>query len=520
MKNILVLPNGAEIHSGAGTVNALQSVTLTQRVNGGTELTLGSACANMLEATVFTPAGGLDLPTGTEVALYWEDAGGIRKRVGLFTLEEPTHPSANRCKLRAYDRVSWLDKDLTQWLEGLDGWPYSLLAFAQQVCAACGLELINDSLPNEDWQVKAFVAKGITGRQLMQWVGQACGRFCRATPDGQIELAWYVPKQITLTPSGQWRFHTVAFEDYEVAPVEKVQIRQTEPDVGAVYGEGSNAYIISGNRLLASDSLEPLQTVAKALYEILRGVSYTPCKISLPVSDGIEAGDVISVTDRNGRAVSAYVMTKIRSGLTDILECTGFARRDCATAVNEAKVKGVNGRVLELEVSMEGVKATNRAVEGRLTAAETQISQNTAAIALRATKTEVDATNSALQKKVESQLEILSDKMTLTFDKTQQVASQVDGIQTDGVSRVTTSTGYTFDENGFTVEKSGRAMKTQITEDGMTVYKDGSGVLTANNEGVDAVNLHASTYLFLCGKSRVEAYGDNNDRIGCFWVGG
>ncbi len=518
VKNIMVLPDGTEVHSGAGTVNALQSVSLLQRVNTGTELTLGSVCANMLEATVFTPAGGLELPAGAEVALYREDEGGNRTKVGLFTLEEPTRPSANRYKIRAYDRVSWLDRDLTRWLEGLDGWPYSLIAFARLVCEACGLELADQTIPNGDWQVQQFMAKGITGRQLMQWVGQACGRFCRATPDGGIELAWYTPKEITLTPVGAHRFNAVAFEDYRVAPVDKVQIQQTESDVGAVYGEGSNAYILSGNRLLASDSLEPLQAVAKVLYEMLQGVTYTPCNVSVPATNEISAGDILSVTDRNGRTFPVYVMTKTRSGLTDTLECTGSPRRDCATAVNEAKIKGVDGKVLELEMSLEGLKVTNRGVEARLTNAETQISQNTASIALRATKTEVDAANNALQETVASQLEVLSEKMTLTFDKTEQVASQVDGIKTDGVSRVTTSTGYTFDENGFTVEKSGQVMKTQITEDGMTVYKGGSGVLTANNQGVDAVNLHASTYLFLGGKSRFENYGDS--RTGCFWVGG
>jgi hypothetical protein len=61
-------------------------------------------------------------------------------------------------------------------------------------------------------------------------------------------------------------------------------------------------------------------------------------------------------------------------------------------------------------------------------------------------------------------------------------------------------------------------MATTITEDGMVVYRDETAVLTANNEGVDAVNLHASTYLIVGGKSRFETYGDN--RTGCFWIGG
>lgn len=42
----------------------------------------------------------------------------------------------------------------------------------------------------------------------------------------------------------------------------------------------------------------------------------------------------------------------------------------------------------------------------------------------------------------------------------------------NGVSKVTTATGFTFDETGLTVEKSDSEMKTQITEDGMVVTKD------------------------------------------------
>ena len=60
-------------------------------------------------------------------------------------------------------------------------------------------------------------------------------------------------------------------------------------------------------------------------------------------------------------------------------------------------------------------------------------------------------------------------------------------------------------------------MTTQITEDGMTVYRDNTAVLIANNVGVDAVNLHATTYLIIGNNSRFEDYGEN--RTGCFWIG-
>lgn len=87
----------------------------------------------------------------------------------------------------------------------------------------------------------------------------------------------------------------------------------------------------------------------------------------------------------------------------------------------------------------------------------------------------------------------------------------------NGVSKVTTSTGFTFDEEGLTIEKSGSEMKTQITEDGMQVFRDSTAVLTADNVGVNAVNLHATTYLIIGNNSRIEDWGS---RTACFWIGG
>jgi hypothetical protein len=97
-----------------------------------------------------------------------------------------------------------------------------------------------------------------------------------------------------------------------------------------------------------------------------------------------------------------------------------------------------------------------------------------------------------------------------------EVQSQLD----NGIDKITTNTGYTFDDEGLTVSKSGSEMTTQITEDGMTVSRDNTALLTANNAGVVATNLHANTYLWIGKYSRFEDYEANGARTGCFWVGG
>jgi hypothetical protein len=88
----------------------------------------------------------------------------------------------------------------------------------------------------------------------------------------------------------------------------------------------------------------------------------------------------------------------------------------------------------------------------------------------------------------------------------------------EGAGKVVTETGYKFDANGLEVSKAGSEMTTRITDDGMKVYRDDVDVLSANNTGVDAVNLRATTYLIIGKNSRFEDYESN--RTACFWIGG
>ena len=88
-----------------------------------------------------------------------------------------------------------------------------------------------------------------------------------------------------------------------------------------------------------------------------------------------------------------------------------------------------------------------------------------------------------------------------------------------GVDKVITSTGFTFNQEGLTIKKSDVDIATNISEDGMKVSKGGEVVLTANNDGVEARNLHATTYLIIGENSRFEDY-DSGSRTGCFWIRG
>lgn len=335
LRNLIVLPDGTEVFSGLGAAHAIQNITITSSVNSGTELTIGSVCSACLEAKFFTPSANLNLAAGQEVTLYKVTDDGTRTAVGRFTLAAPERPSRNTYKIIAYDRVSWLDRDITPFLKSLDGWPYSLLTLARMVCEECLLTLVNDDLPNGDYPVNKFPASKMTARELLGYIGQLAARFCRATPEGDIEYAWYTDSGVVLRPRGDRYFNTLKYEDYQVEKIDIVQLQLADGEYGLLWPEakdGDNAYVLSGNPLITAvnDSLLPYLDVIRQ--EIAYSI-YTPCKVKLPACMDIRPGHIVRLIDRNEIILDTYVMTKIQRGQVDSLESTGSPRRDQPTVV-------------------------------------------------------------------------------------------------------------------------------------------------------------------------------------------
>lgn len=335
-RNLLVLPDGTEIMNGIDTEYAIQSFNYTASVNNGNELTPGSVFSAWIETKLFTPGGNLTLPTGQEITAYKVDEEENRTQVGLFTLRKPERPSRNTYKITAYDRVSWLDRDIVPFLKSLDGWPYSLLTLARMVCEDCLLTLVNDWIPNGNFPVNKFPASKMTARELMGYIGQLSGRFCRATPEGEIEFAWYEDSGVVLRSTGERYYNTLKYEDYQVERIDTVQVQMAEGEYGLLFPEGKetdNAYIISGNPLITviNESLKQYLEVIR--WEIGASV-YTPCRVTLPASLDIQPGHIVRIIDRDDRIIDTYVMTKTQKGQKDTLESTGSARRDSPSVVS------------------------------------------------------------------------------------------------------------------------------------------------------------------------------------------
>ena len=196
-KSILVLGDGTEIAAGDANDSAVFSLTYTATVSSTTDLCPGAACANKIEFEIWVqPGESLTITSGTQISYYRQDLStNDRTLVGTFWAVKPTRASRNTYKVYAYDAVSKLDGIQSTWLRSIqDNFPMTLWSFAQLVAQRCSLTISNTVLPrNGDYQVQAFYADNLTGRQLLSWVAEASGTFLRATPDGKLEFSWYTP---------------------------------------------------------------------------------------------------------------------------------------------------------------------------------------------------------------------------------------------------------------------------------------------------------------------------------------
>ncbi len=373
VKNILVLDDGTEIAAGTVGQNAILSLTCTETVSKTTDLCPGAACSNKLEITIWVePGTDLPITSGTRLTHYRETSGH-RTLAGTYWAVKPTSQTRNTYKIYAYDAVSLLDGVQSTWLRSIqDQFPMTLWKFAGLVAQRCGVTIANNSLPrNGTYLVQAFYADNLTGRQLLAWVAEASCTFLRATSDGKIEFAWYTDYTSQSIGPTVYIRDGLSHDKFQTAPVVKVQIRQSDDDVGVLYPSdesGSNALIIQGNLLLTSATAEALKPVAQAIFETMQGVTYTPLKVTVPADFPLPApGNIVSVTDARGNVLSSYIMNRTISGQQVTLESTGNATRDGTAAVNEQSYKNLTGKMLEIKTSVDGLEVKASDLTGKYT---------------------------------------------------------------------------------------------------------------------------------------------------------
>ena len=378
-QSVLRLKDGTELTGGAAG-NAIKSITLHAAVNAGQEFTIGSAFSDYIEAEIWAdPGGSLQITAGDALTLYRQDDAGNRTKVGVFYAEKPTRTKRNSYKITAYDNMSKLDADFSGWLRANQAqFPKTIWQLVQLACQRAGVALASSSLPiNGSYSVQAFYADDLTCRQIISWAAEAAGCYAHMNADGKLQFLTYTDKRSTakITPDGAsnstaYYADSLSYEDYTVKAIEKVQIRQSDSDVGVIYPDSTtatNTYAVQGNLLLTTGTEANLKTVAQNLYNVLKSVTYTPCKVAVPSGSDLACGQIVHVKDARGREFDTYLMSATISSGKASFESVGSASRESSSAVNSQSYKNLTGKMLEIKTSVDGLEVKASDLTGKYT---------------------------------------------------------------------------------------------------------------------------------------------------------
>lgn len=233
----------------------------------------------------------------------------------------------------------------------------------------------------------------------------------------------------------------------------------------------------------------------------------------------LELGDTIKMEDKDGNYITSCVLNDAITYNGGLSQKTSWSYENTTeTASNPASLGDL------LTQTYAKVDKANKQVE----IVVSEVGENTASIsAIQSNIDSISASVTQVQNAAETSIEGLSESVAALQTDVSNFKLQADSallefkreLEADGVDKITTSTGFSFDSDGLNISKSGSEINTTITEDGMTIRRYNEVVLVADNQGVRAEDLHATTYLIIGSTSRFEDY-QYGARTGCFWIGG
>ena len=246
------------------------------------------------------------------------------------------------------------------------------------------------------------------------------------------------------------------------------------------------------------ESMDNPVTIGDALKKTYAKVDKTNQQIE------IVAGEVseIKLDNESIKASVTQLSTDVGADIEEVNKLIGQVDEDLNKSISD-----VDARVSELTLTADGISATVAQLDTSVEDGFAQIDSDLSAI---------QTTNNDAVNKLDNEISMVKKEVNAKMSA-DDVNISIQAAITQGINSITTTTGFTFNQTGLHISKSDSEINTSITEDGMSVKRRGEEVLVADNLGVKAEDLHATTFLIIGQNSRFEDYKGN--RTGCFYIG-
>lgn len=300
------------------------------------ELTFGESVASSIS---FTFSGNIISLKGMtiHVYMYLDSNPGTLFQLGVYKVDSDV-PTADRLSrtVTAYDALyDVVNTDVASWYNKLS-YPTTLLAFFKSFMAHFGItvddheDLINGNMPVK----KTISPESLSGKDVLKACLECFGCFGKIGRNGHFQFVYLLRgikglyPRLDLYPSNSlyprlemgttvektYYIPPCQYEDYIVADITQLEIRDEDNTAGVLVGTSGNTYVMQGNFLFYQMSKSQKQTYASRIFNKIVGIVYRPFSTDMLGNPMIECGDVIRLKTTHD-TVESYVLKRSIRGI-------------------------------------------------------------------------------------------------------------------------------------------------------------------------------------------------------------
>ena len=179
----------------------------------------------------------------------------------------------------------------------------------RDACELCGVALQTYHFDHDDYIVQTRPSDdALTFRQVLQWVAQIGCQWLRCDEYGRLCVKWYDTEKADAQEIDTTYSFTPQHTDVVITGIQVTEYSDSSDEEPESYMAGTQGYVlaISDNKLIRKGDG---QTVASMIAEKCVGMSFRPFESECPTDVALEAGDAITIEDRNGYLYSTYLTT-------------------------------------------------------------------------------------------------------------------------------------------------------------------------------------------------------------------
>ena len=150
--------------------------------------------------------------------------------------------------------------------------------------------------------------EALTFRQVLQWVAQIGCQWLRCDEYGRLCVKWYDTEKTDAQKIDTTYGFTPQHTDVVITGIQVTEYSDSSNEEPESYMVGTQGYVlaISDNKLIRKGDG---QTIASMIAEKCVGMVFRPFESECPTDVALEAGDAITIEDRNGNLYNTYLTT-------------------------------------------------------------------------------------------------------------------------------------------------------------------------------------------------------------------